>query len=84
MRTSFEKIAISVPQATLRGLERARLRTKKSRSALVTLAIDEFLNAGGLQDADKEYRQGYERAPESGDEDAVVAHAVKGWGEWAP
>ena len=77
------KVAVSVPTETLRLLERARTRLRKTRSAVVTEAIERWLAAGEVGDDDRRYVQGYLRQPEPSAEVASVASAVvQSWEPW--
>lgn len=79
------KIAISVPAATLAVVERVRRRLGKSRSAAVSLALEEWLRNVDMSDADRRYIEGYRRQPEALDEiEAVAAEATSHWGAWEP
>ena len=77
------KVAISLPTTTLKSLERARIRLRKTRSAVVTEAIEQWLAAEQVTDEDKRYVEGYLRHPERSDETAGIAGAVvQGWESW--
>jgi hypothetical protein len=79
------KIAITVPAATLAEVERVRRRMGKTRSAVVSLALEEWLRSVDLSDADRRYIEGYRRRPEAIDEvAAVAAQATSSWGAWEP
>ena len=81
---SVAKVAISIPADTLRLLERARIRLRKTRSAAVTEAIERWLAAEEVSEDDRRYVEGYLRHPEPSAEVASVAGAVvRGWGPWA-
>jgi hypothetical protein len=76
------KVAVSIPSDTLRLLERARARLRKTRSAVVTEAIERWLAVEELTERDKRYVEGYLRRPERSDESSVVASSVVQ--EWEP
>jgi metal-responsive CopG/Arc/MetJ family transcriptional regulator len=77
------KIAVSIPATTLKSLERVRTRLHKSRSAVVTQAIERWLALEEMGEVDKRYVEGYLRHPEPSDDTAAVAGAVvKSWGAW--
>ena len=77
------KIAISMPAATLRALERARLELKRSRSAVVAEAVEGWLRARSSDGADERYAEAYLRTPERVDERAAIAAgATAGWEGW--
>jgi hypothetical protein len=86
--TGFTKIAVTVPTETYAVLERLRLRLGKSRSAVVTFALQEWIRSADVSDADRRYIEGYLRMPETADEvraiAAQAAHAVSHWDTWAP
>jgi hypothetical protein len=77
------KVAVSLPIATLRSLERARLRLRRTRSAAVTEAIERWLSSSEIGEADKRYVEGYLRRPERASESAAVAEAAtREWDDW--
>jgi metal-responsive CopG/Arc/MetJ family transcriptional regulator len=77
------KIAISMPLATLRSLEHARRRLGRSRSALITEAVEAWLHAREVSEADRQYVEGYLRRPEPSREAAsIAAAAVAAWESW--
>jgi len=81
----YVKIAITVPTVTFAVVERVRRRLGKSRSAAVSLALEEWLRSIDLSDADRRYIEGYRRQPETPAE--VAAWAAQGtahWGAWEP
>jgi metal-responsive CopG/Arc/MetJ family transcriptional regulator len=81
--TSVAKVAISIPAGTLKSLERVRARLRKTRSAVVTEAIERWLAAEELDEDDKRYVQGYLRQPEPAVEVSATATAVvAGWKAW--
>jgi len=77
------KVAVSIPRETLRSLERARTRLRKTRSAAVTEAIEKWLKAEDVGDDDRRYVEGYLRQPEQSADVAAVAGAVAAtWERW--
>ena len=81
----FTKIAVTVPTETYAVVERLRRRLGKSRSAVVALALEEWIRAVDLAEADRRYVEGYLRTPEAVDEiGAVAAQATSYWGTWSP
>jgi len=76
-----QKIAISVPRAVFRELERKRRALKRTRSALVTEALRQYLSQGALSEEELRYVRGYLREPEDEREAAAIAEASS-WGEW--
>jgi hypothetical protein len=77
------KVAVSLPIETMKSLERARIRLRKTRSAAVTEAVEAWLRGDGVGADDRRYVEGYLRHPESGGENAAVAEAVTAtWEAW--
>lgn len=81
------KVAVSIPDATLRSIERARKKLGASRSAIVTEALEEWLARRSLGEKDARYVAGYLRRPEGPDEvaaaEAIAIDAMKAWEPWA-
>ena len=81
----FTKIAVTVPTEVYAVVERLRRRLGKSRSAVVALALEEWIRGADLAEADRRYVEGYLRTPEAVDEiAAVAAQATASWGTWSP
>lgn len=81
----FTKIAVTVPTETYAVVERLRRRLGKSRSAVVALALEEWIRGVDLAEADRRYVEGYLRTPEDVDEiAAVAAQATSSWASWSP
>lgn len=81
----FTKIAVTVPTETYVVVERLRRRLGKSRSAVVALALEDWIRGVDLAEADRRYVEGYLRTPEAVDEiGAVAAQATSYWGSWSP
>jgi metal-responsive CopG/Arc/MetJ family transcriptional regulator len=80
------KVAVSIPDATLRAVERARRKLGSSRSAIVTEALEEWLARRALGGKDATYVEGYRRRPETPDEvaatEAIAVDAMSGWEPW--
>jgi metal-responsive CopG/Arc/MetJ family transcriptional regulator len=77
------KIAVSLPAATLRRLEVVRRRLGRSRSALVTEAIQAWLDRTEPSDEDRRYAEGYLKHPERSEETSATAiAAVESWEPW--
>ncbi len=82
MKTA-EKIAVSVPRATLASVEKERHRVGRSRSSVVSEALDEWLKARLPDDRELRYARGYLKHPEAdADSVAVAAAAVAAWEPW--
>ena len=83
--TQFTKIAVTVPTETYAVVERLRRRLGKSRSAVVALALEEWIRSADLAESDRRYVEGYLRTPEAVDEiRSVAAQATSQWDAWAP
>jgi hypothetical protein len=81
----FTKIAVTVPTETYSIVERLRLRLGKSRSAVVALALEDWIRSADLAEADRRYVEGYLRVPEAVAEiGAVAAQAISSWDSWSP
>jgi metal-responsive CopG/Arc/MetJ family transcriptional regulator len=77
------KIAISLPTETLDELERVRISSGRSRSALIREALEHWLRARELGPADQRYIEGYLRHPERSERSAsIAASATACWDEW--
>jgi transcriptional regulator of met regulon len=77
------KVAVSIPLETLKSLERARGRLRKTRSAAITEAIEAWLRGGDVAEEDRRYVEGYLRRPEAIGESAAVGRAVIAtWEPW--
>lgn len=83
--SSFTKIAVTVPTETYAVVERLRRRLGKSRSAVVALALEDWVRSADVAEADRRYVEGYLRTPEAMDEiNAVAAQATSHWNTWSP
>jgi hypothetical protein len=83
--TGFTKIAVTVPTAVV---ERLRRRLGKSRSAVVSLALEEWIRTADMTDEDRRYAEGYLRIPESPEAlaeiKAIAAQVASHWQSWEP
>lgn len=79
---SVAKVAVSMPVATLKSLERVRARLKKTRSGAITEAVERWLAAEGLGDDERRYIEGYLKVPEHTRGNTSLAEATVG--EWDP
>jgi len=66
------KIAISLPADLLEALEKERRARNESRSQFFRQAVEHLLRQKRLQEAVKQYVQGYLAEPESDEEVAAV------------
>ena len=83
--SGFTRIAVTVPTDTYAVVERLRRHLGKSRSAVVALALEEWVRHADLGDADRRYVEGYLRIPEAVDQTrAVAAQATSHWDSWSP
>ena len=69
---STERIAISLPHELLRSIERLRLETGETRSALVQRALRDVVAAKKRAEDIRRYVEGYAAAPETGEEIAAA------------
>lgn len=67
------KIAITIPDAQMRAIERIRRREKIPRSRVIQKAVSLYLAQAGLDPDVRAYEEGYRRKPERD-------HAVEGYG----
>ena len=83
---AFKKLAISLPSETFKALEKARAKLKRTRSDVVTTAIDQWLKSIATAEMDRQYIEGYRRIPfvESPDHDAWTKLTLQGLGAWDP
>lgn len=80
---SSEKIAVSMPADVLNALERARLSSGRSRSAIVTEAVRQWLRSTSVPERDQRYVESYLREPERVDEvSAIATGTLAGWEPW--
>lgn len=77
------KIAVSLPEETLRALDRTRKTKALTRSAAIAEAVREWASGAAPSSADRRYAQAYLEKPEHLAESAAVAEAVvAGWEPW--
>jgi metal-responsive CopG/Arc/MetJ family transcriptional regulator len=76
-----DKIAISLPHKTFVALEKKRRELKKTRSAIVSEAIDAWLTGSTLSEEERRYIAGYLSRPET-EQDVAAFSAASAWGEW--
>lgn len=77
------KIAVSLPEETLRPLDKARRTKALTRSAAVAEAVREWASGASPDAVDRRYAEAYPEKPEHRAEVAAVAVAVTaGWEPW--
>lgn len=77
------KVTVSLPAETLNGLERARRRLRKTRSAIVTEALADWLKSQEVPETDRRYAEAYLRQPEETlASEAIASAAVARWDRW--
>jgi metal-responsive CopG/Arc/MetJ family transcriptional regulator len=77
------KVAVSMPTETLRALDAACGRLRRSRSAMVSEAVAGWLRGLAPTEADRRYVEGYLRRPERTDTtEAVARAAIAAWEPW--
>jgi metal-responsive CopG/Arc/MetJ family transcriptional regulator len=80
---STARVTVSIPTETLASIERARRPLRKSRSAVVTEALAQWLRSRDVSDADRRYAEAYLRIPErAADTEATLTAAVAEWDRW--
>jgi transcriptional regulator of met regulon len=81
MRTA--RVTVSVPADTLASVERTRRQLRKTRSAVVSEALVQWLNSRNVPDADRRYAEAYLRQPERvALGEGVATAAVQEWDRW--
>ena len=82
MAKTATKVAVSIPDPLYRAVERARLRARKSRSAVVQEALRDWLRRGTQAELVRDYESGYRARPEGrGDAEAALATASALFGD---
>ncbi len=81
MKVHTMKIAVSLPERTLRGVEIARKRFGRTRSSIVAEALEAWLAVHSTEERDRRYLEGYKRWPEP-DEGTVAAAVMNTWDSW--
>ena len=76
------KVTVSIPRPTAVRLERVRRQTRRTRSAIVTEALDSWLNGQSVQEQERRHAEGYLKHPE--DTAAIGAVAAAVTAEWEP
>jgi hypothetical protein len=77
------RVTVSIPADTLARVERTRRQLRKTRSAVVSEALAQWLTARNVPDADRRYAEAYLRQPEgTGVAEAVATAAVQEWDRW--
>ena len=71
-----EKIAISLPRATVRRIERLRRRSGQSRSALIRQAVERLFRDQEEATRILRYQEGYRKTPETPQEIAAAESAA--------
>ncbi|MBI3298715.1 MAG: hypothetical protein HYZ75_11160 [Elusimicrobia bacterium] len=69
------KTAVSLPSATYQKAEQARRKTKQSRSALYTKALETYLKALEIREMEARYEAGYRAHPEDPEEIRALTKA---------
>jgi metal-responsive CopG/Arc/MetJ family transcriptional regulator len=70
------KIAISLPDPTLRAIEKARKKTGESRSHFLRRAAEAYMRREQEKEWDRQYVEGYRRMPET-EEDTLSSDEWK-------
>jgi len=82
MATKSKVIQVPMSQALLDCLDEVSRERDQSRSALIREACDRFLKALEEERLDREYAEGYQRIPESNEDDDWRMELVEEvWGE---
>lgn len=77
------RVTVSVPEDTLASVERKRRKLRKTRSAVVSEALAQWLCSQDVPDVNRRYAEAYLRQPEAtGPLEAVAMAAVKEWDRW--
>ncbi|HEY8089897.1 MAG TPA: ribbon-helix-helix protein, CopG family [Polyangiaceae bacterium] len=77
------RVTVSVPAETFASVERTRRQMRKTRSAVVSEALAEWLSRRDVPEADRRYAEAYLRQPENpGFVEPVAAGAVGEWDAW--
>ena len=67
----MEIIQVVLDTKLLHATDRAALRTKRNRSALIREALREYLRSLEIQASEKRDREGYSKQPQAQDESPV-------------
>lgn len=80
------KVAVTVPEDTLRAVEKRRRVLGMSRSAVVAAALESWLADQAMTAEERRYVVAYLKQPETvaevRDTTAIAAAAVAGWDPW--
>lgn len=80
------KVAVTVPEDTLRAVEKRRRVLGMSRSAIVSAALESWLADQAMTAEERRYVVSYLKHPETAEEvretTAVGAAAMAGWDPW--
>lgn len=82
MPARSSKVTISIPGPTAARLERVRRRARRSRSAIVTEALESWLAGQSVDEQERRHGEGYLKHPE--DVAAIGAVAAASTAEWEP
>jgi hypothetical protein len=80
------KVAVTVPEETLRAVEKRRRVLGLSRSAVVSAALESWLADQAMTAEERRYVVAYLKQPETAEEvretTAIGAAAMAGWDPW--
>jgi hypothetical protein len=80
------KVAVTVPEETLRAVEKRRRVLGMSRSAVVSAALESWLADQAMTAEERRYVVAYLKRPETADEvretTAIGVAAMAGWDPW--
>ncbi|MDO8751894.1 MAG: ribbon-helix-helix protein, CopG family [Dehalococcoidia bacterium] len=68
------KIAISLPEGLLKGVEAERLAAGETRSEFFRRAVEEYLRRKRQKELEEQYIRGYQKYPETEEEVALAEH----------
>jgi hypothetical protein len=81
------KVAVTVPEDTLRAVEKRRRVLGMSRSAVVSEALESWLADQAMTAEERRYVVAYLKQPETAEEvretTAIGATAMAGWAPWS-
>lgn len=78
------KVAVSLPRALFREIEKTRKKTGLSRSAIVRMALEESMARRRLAAITEQYVEAYRKFPETPAEVAAVTSTAAGAFEQEP
>lgn len=80
------KVAVSVPEETLRAVEKRRRVLGMSRSAVVSVALESWLADQAMTAEERRYVAAYLKQPENAEEvretTTIGAATMAGWDPW--